>query len=163
MLKASVASMLVSGWDYKIYFSHNPILSSNDTTDRTATVVINSNHAIGAGANAPRLYYKIGSGSFNHINAFYNNLDTFKFSIPGKPLGTTVSYYFAAQDALANFIGTYPYGGRGMNPPGSTPPANLFVYEVANINTIINVWIVNYINIFVTFTVPIRILSTAKE
>ena len=136
MLKASVASMLVSGWDYKIYFSHNPILSSNDTTNRTATVVINSNHAIAGAANAPRLYYKIGSGSFNYVSSFYNNLDTFKFSIPAQPMGTTVSYYFAAQDSLANFIGTYPYGGRGMNPPGSTPPANLFVYEVANINTI---------------------------
>ena len=136
MLKASVASMLVSGWDYKIYFSHNPILSSNDSTNRTATVVIKSNHALADGANAPRLYYKIGSGSFSYVNSFYNNLDTFKFSIPGQSLGSTVSYYFAAQDSLANFIGTYPYGGRGMNPPGITPPTNLFVYEVANINTI---------------------------
>jgi subtilisin-like proprotein convertase family protein len=136
MLKASIASMLVSGWDYKINFSHNPMLSSNDTTNRTATVIINSNHAIAAGANSPTLYFKIGSGSFNPVNSYYNNLDTFKFSIPGQPLGTTISYYFAAQDSLANFIGTYPYGGRGMNPPGSTPPANLFVYEVANINTI---------------------------
>jgi subtilisin-like proprotein convertase family protein len=138
MLKASIASMLVSGWDYKINFAHDPLLSNNDTTNRTAVVVIKSNHPIAASeTNSPKLYYKIGSGSFNPVNSFYSNLDTFKFSIPGQSFGTTVSYYLAAQDSLANFIGTYPYGGRGINPPGSTPPSSLFIYEVANnINTL---------------------------
>ena len=136
MLKAAIASFATSGWDYKINFTHDPLLSNNDTTNRTASVVIKSNHPMASGSNSPKLYFKIGSGSFNPINSYYNNLDTFKFSIPGQSFGTTVSYYFAAQDSLAHFIGTYPNGGRGINPPGSTPPSNLFVYDVANINTL---------------------------
>jgi hypothetical protein len=64
------------------------------------------------------------------VNAFYNNLDTFRFQIPGQPSGTNVSYYIAAQDSLAKFTGTLPMGGMGLNPPGTIAPPNVFTYDV---------------------------------
>jgi subtilisin-like proprotein convertase family protein len=128
--KAVVGAFASLGWDYKINFTHTPIENSSDTTDKIATVLIKSSHQIAAGSNAPRLYYKIGIGQYNAVNAFYNNLDTFKFSIPGQPLGTEVSYYIAAQDSAGYMVGTLPSGGRGLNPPGSIPPSELFIYKL---------------------------------
>ena len=64
------------------------------------------------------------------MNYVYNNLDTFRFTIPGQSTGANVEYYFAAQDSLANFIGTLPVGGKGLNPPGTVPPATFLQYTV---------------------------------
>jgi subtilisin-like proprotein convertase family protein len=136
MTKAAIAALMSFAWDFRIDFTHEPLASGNDTTDREATVTINSPQPIvRTGANAPRLYYKINNESLNHLSASYVNLDTFKFVIPGQPLGNTVSYYFAAQDSLGRFIGTLPEGGRGTNPPGTSSPPNLFTYQVAEIDT----------------------------
>ena len=128
--KAVIGAFASLGWDYKINFTHIPIGNSSDTTDKVASVVINSSYLIATGTNAPKLYYKIGTGQFNTVNAFYNNIDTFKFSIPGQSYGTEVSYYFAAQDSAGVMVGTLPSGGRGLNPPGSIPPLDLFTYEM---------------------------------
>ena len=51
-------------------------------------------------------------------------------SIPGQSQGSNVEYYFAAQDSMANFVGTLPVGGRGLNPPGSVAPATYLQYTV---------------------------------
>ncbi|MBC8490820.1 MAG: M28 family peptidase, partial [Bacteroidetes bacterium] len=128
--KAVVGAFASLGWDYKINFIYTPIENSSDTSAKIAEVVISSSHQIASGSNAPRLYYKIGTGQFIALNAFYNNLDTFKFSVPGQPLGTEVSYYIAAQDSAGNMVGTLPSGGRGINPPGTIPPQDLFVYKM---------------------------------
>lgn len=128
--KAVVGAFASLGWDYKINFIHTPIENSSDTSAKIAEVVISSSHQIASGSNAPRLYYKIGTGQFIALNAFYNNLDTFKFSIPGQPLGTEVFYYVAAQDSAGNMVGTLPSGGRGITPPGTIPPQDLFVYKM---------------------------------
>ncbi len=128
--KAVVGAFASLGWDYKINFIHTPIENSSDTSAKIAEVVISSSHQIASGSNAPRLYYKIGTGPFTVINAYYNNLDTFKFTIPGQPLGTEVSYYIAAQDSAGNMVGTLPSGGRGINPPGTIPPQSLFEYKM---------------------------------
>jgi subtilisin-like proprotein convertase family protein len=136
MTKAAIASLLSFALDVRITFMHTPLVSSNDTTDRAAVVTINSPRLLAlAGANAPRLYYKVNGGLLYHQSAFYNNLDTFMFTIPGQSLGSTVSYYFAAQDSLGTFVGTLPAGGRGINPPGVIAPATFFTYQVANIDT----------------------------
>jgi subtilisin-like proprotein convertase family protein len=136
MTKAAIAALLSFAMDFRITFEHNPLISNNDTTNRTAVVTINSPQVLAlSGANAPRLYYKVNTGPLQYSNAFYNNIDTFKFTIPGQSLGTTVSYYFAAQDLLGRFVGTLPAGGRGINPPGIIAPAALFTYQVANIDT----------------------------
>jgi len=46
-------------------------------------------------------------------------------------LGTIVQYYIAAQDADSSIVATLPTGGSGYNPPGSTPPEDLFQFFVA--------------------------------
>ena len=60
------------------------------------------------------------------------NLDTFSFVIPGSSAGTTVQYYFAAQDiALPTAkMSTLPAGGSGINPPGTTAPGTAFQFTV---------------------------------
>lgn len=134
--RAAIAALLSFAWDYKINIVHTPLQSGPDTTARIATAVITSPQILARVTNGPRLYYRVGTGSFTYVNAYYRNLDTFKFSIPGRPISTTISYYLAAQDSLGKFVGTLPVGGRGVNPPGTTAPPSFFVYQVANIYTL---------------------------
>jgi hypothetical protein len=128
--KAAIASLLTYGWDYFMNYTHTPITNTTSNQPQTATAVINSPHPIAKLSNAPRLYYKINNGIYVYVNAFYNNLDTFKFQIPGQPYGTNVSYYLAAQDSLGRFVGTLPSGGKGLNPPGTIAPPTVFTYSV---------------------------------
>ena len=85
---------------------------------------------------APRLYYRKNTGSgwsaWSFVNKSSSNLDTFYFQIPGSTLGTNVQYYFAAQDiALPNAkMSTFPIGGSGINPPGTTAPSEFFAFVV---------------------------------
>jgi hypothetical protein len=135
MTRAAVAALAVFGKDLIINIDHEPLLSSPDTTDRVVTAVITSNHPIDRNnasrlKGAPKLYWKVGNNSFNMANAFYINLDTFKFIIPGQPVGSTVSYYLAAQDSLATMVGSLPGGAKGMSPPGTAPPPTCLVYRI---------------------------------
>jgi subtilisin-like proprotein convertase family protein len=131
--KAAIAALMSFAWDYRMTFTHTPIQSSNDTNARIATVVIKSSHPLAKLSNAPRLYYNVDAAAFTSIGAYYSNLDTFKFLIPGKPLGSMVSYYLAAQDTLGRYVGTLPAGGKGLNPPGSIKPPSVFTYHVVNV------------------------------
>jgi len=85
---------------------------------------------------APRLYYRKNTGSgfsaWTGVTKTSMNIDTFFFQIPASTLGTTVQYYFAAQDiALPTaLMSTLPAGGSGINPPGSTAPSTSFQYIV---------------------------------
>lgn len=130
MVRAIVASFAVLGKDYLIDFYHTPIVSSTDTSSRTATVVIKSPKKIAYVNSTPKLYFKINSGIFTPVGYYYNNLDTFKFMISGAPISSVISYYFAAQDSAGNFVGTLPIGGRGVNPPGTIQPPTLFQYSI---------------------------------
>ncbi|MEO8513886.1 MAG: M28 family peptidase [Ignavibacteria bacterium] len=128
--KAALASLMTFGWDYMIDFIHTPIVTSGESTPRIANVVINSRYKLKKLVNGPRLYYRVNGGAFNSLNYDYNNLDTFRFTIPGQSQGSIVDYYFAAQDSLANFVGTLPLGGKGLNPPGTIAPPNFLQYTV---------------------------------
>lgn len=130
MARAAVALFATLGKDYLIDFYHTPLTASIDTLPRPATIVIKSKKPLAGGSNAPRLYYKVNSGIYIPINAYYNNLDTLKFLIPGASSGSTVYYYFAVQDSSAALMATYPAGGRGFSPPGSQPPPNPFSYYI---------------------------------
>lgn len=85
---------------------------------------------------APRLYYRKNTGggwsTWSFVNKTSSNLDTFYFQIPGSTLGTTVQYYFAAQDISLPTakMSTFPIGGSGINPPGVTAPNEFFQYVV---------------------------------
>lgn len=129
-VRAIVASFAVLGKDYLMDFSHTPIVSSMDTSGRVASVVIKSPKKIQFPNSSPKLYFKVNSGPFTPVNYYYSNLDTFKFIIPGEPYSSAVSYYFAAQDSVGNFVGTFPIGGRGVNPPGTVPPDTFFTYNI---------------------------------
>ena len=50
--------------------------------------------------------------------------------IPGFPIGSEVSYYFALQDSMNRMMATLPSGGRGISPPGTQAPHSLFAYAV---------------------------------
>ncbi len=128
--KAALASLMIFGWNYTIDFFHTPISASSDTSPRVATVVIKSPHNIKRLVNGPKLYYRVNGGSFNSLNYNFNNLDTFKFTIPGQSIGSVVDYYYAGQDSLANFVGTMPLGGKGLNPPGTIAPPTFLQYTV---------------------------------
>lgn len=111
-------------------FTHTPISSALSNQPQIANAIINSPNPIANISNGPRLYYKVNSGPFTYVNSFYSSGDTFRFQIPGQPVGTVVSYYLAAQDLTGRYVGTLPMGGRGVNPPGTTAPPTLFTYDV---------------------------------
>jgi hypothetical protein len=128
--KAAIAALLTYSLNYQMSFEHTPLTNTTSTQPQTAVVRISAKHPLANLANAPRLYYKINSGSYVFVNAFYSNLDTFKFQIPGQAYGTTISYYMAAQDSLGRYVGTLPAGGKGVNPPGTIEPPVVFTYSV---------------------------------
>lgn len=132
MIKAGVAALVTIAGDFKITIAHTPLSSGPITSPRVVTATIKSSMKIATGVNQPRLYFSVNNGSFNYINPNYTNQDTFKFTIPGQPMGTSVRYYLAAQDSAGSIVATLPAGGSGLNPPGTTPPATKFEYLVGN-------------------------------
>ncbi|MCX6165042.1 MAG: M28 family peptidase [Ignavibacteriae bacterium] len=129
-VKASVATLMTWAIDYHVTMLHNPIPSGMDTSAKITTVTIHFPNNIGVGANAPRIYYKFGNGQYNFVNAFEVNGDIYKFRIPGRPPGSKISYYIAAQDSAGANAVTLPKGGSGLNPPGTIPPSSPFIYYV---------------------------------
>ncbi|MEA3477113.1 MAG: M20/M25/M40 family metallo-hydrolase, partial [Bacteroidota bacterium] len=132
MAKASVGTIASLAMDLTLQLYHEPLTSGNFTGDRVADLIISSNLGIPGGSNAPRLYYQIEGEDFVNLNASEIIDDTFRFIIPGQPVGTDVAYYFAVQDSSGNLMSTLPYGGQGLNPPGTTPPAELYDYFVGD-------------------------------
>lgn len=130
MVKGAVAAFATLAFDFMIDIEHQPLASTPDTNARIATAIIKSGQGIAAGEYSPRLYYKTGNGLYNFVNSSFNNLDTFKFIIPGEQTGSTVYYYIAAQDSTGQLVQTYPPGGFGFNPPGTEPPAVPLSYKI---------------------------------
>lgn len=133
MVKAGIAALVTTAGDFKITILHTPIVSGPDTGPRTAAAVIRSSYSIAAGVNQPRLYYSVNSGTDVYVNPSYYNQDTFKFSIPGQTINSTVKYYIAVQDSAGSIVSTLPAGGSGVNPPGTVAPTEMFQYQVANV------------------------------
>jgi hypothetical protein len=128
--RAAIAALMTFGRDYFMDIIHTPALNQLPMVPVNASAVIRSAHFIAKGTNGPRLYYKVNNGSFSYVNYNYYNLDTFRFTIPGQAAGSQVKYYIAAQDSLSKFIATMPPGGRGIEPPGTTAPDTLMIYNV---------------------------------
>jgi hypothetical protein len=128
--RGAIAALMTFGWDYFMTITHIPVTTALHQVPVTATAVITSPHPVARSTNGPRLYYKVNGGALNYVNYNYNNLDTFRFTIPGQNSGSSVSYYLAAQDTLGRFVSTLPAGGRGLNPPGTISPPTLFTYSV---------------------------------
>ncbi|MCC6865934.1 MAG: S8 family peptidase [Ignavibacteria bacterium] len=116
-----------------------PFTSTSINTAITMKARITDNGIIRNWTNeAPLLYYRKSTNggsnwsAFTPINYTAVNLDTFSFVIPGSVNGTTVQYYFAAQDIAlpAPKVSKLPAGGGGINPPGTTAPPTRFQYTV---------------------------------
>lgn len=85
------------------------------------------NQGVSTGPNAPRLYYRtLQNNNLQVITGLGLNSGRYRFTFPVIPMSEGFYYYIAAQDIvpIPNFI-TYPLGGRGVNPPGSTAPSKL--------------------------------------
>lgn len=134
LVRASVTNIAANALNQRIAFIHDPIISGNSVLPHETTVVIESAHAIASGSNSPRLYYSTDSINFNFILPAEVTGNIYTFIIPGFPIGTTVNYYFAAQDVNSSMVATYPVGGRGINPPGTVLPQEFITYMVDNIH-----------------------------
>lgn len=132
VMKPIFGMLMTLAGNKNAFFDHKPLASTYDTTSRNLWTIIKFPNGLPSGVIAPRMYYKINTQAYNYTTAYYSNNDTFKFTLPGIPKGSGMKYYFAAQDSTGSFVCTYPVGGNGINPPGSTPPANTFVYSVYN-------------------------------
>jgi subtilisin-like proprotein convertase family protein len=133
-VKPILGMLMVVAGNKNAFFEHKPLQSTADTACRNVWTLMKLPNRLPVTEKhgSPKLYYKINSLPYVGISAYYSNQDTFKFRIPGAPKGSAVRYYFAAQDSVTNFVCTYPIGGSGVNPPGSTPPEKSFGYSVYN-------------------------------
>ncbi len=134
LTKANIAALL--SWATGNYFEiqHSPLLSGFDTTSRIVTADIIMPDPVAADNYSPKIYYRFNNGPYHSNNAFEVSGIKYKFLIPGQSPGTKISYYIAAQDSAGNISVTAPFGGGGVNPPGSAPPQNLFEYYVLTSN-----------------------------
>lgn len=133
--KSAIISIAKYALNLKIQFTHNPIPSKSIISNDTASVFIQSNSGIGVGISQPRLYYRINSGQgFGDFNFLVDDDgpigQLYQFIIPAQPLGTIVEYYIAVQDPDGKITETYPKGGSGINPPGTTVPTKFFRYYI---------------------------------
>ncbi|HLP15016.1 MAG TPA: S8 family peptidase [Bacteroidota bacterium] len=115
-----------------------PFTSTADTGSVSLTAQITDNGIIRFTRTneAPRVYYRKNSGAgwsaWTSVIASAMNDPLFSFIIPGSLSGTSVQYYFAAQDiALPHaLVSTLPAGGSGSTQPGTIAPASFFQYQV---------------------------------
>jgi len=132
MTRGTIAAFATLGRSYWMNMVHTPVSSNRNTDNRIVKLKLTSPHLIDTGIYKPRLYYKIDNDDFSFLNAYQISGDTFKFSIPGQPPGSKISYYFAAQDIDGEFSVTLPETGKGINPPGNIPPPVYYSYYILN-------------------------------
>ena len=136
MSKLAIGTLATFALNLDLKIIHTPIASRDNTNDIEATANIITGLDIGMGQNAPRLYYRIDTGTgwsefYEIVGVSAEASGTYNFTIPGQSLGTIVQYYLAAQDEDASIVTTLPIGGGGFTPPGSTPPNSFFQFFVA--------------------------------
>lgn len=130
IVRTAYSTLLSNTLDYRFIMTHEELISTGETTPRLAEAIITGPFPVAQGENRPRLYYSTDSVNYEYVQSFESVGDTFRFMIPGVSLGTTVNYYFSAQDEEANFSMTLPYGGRETVSQGSTPPPKTFHYLI---------------------------------
>jgi subtilisin family serine protease/subtilisin-like proprotein convertase family protein len=110
------------------------------TSPLNITARIFDNEMVAGGSNSPRVYFYIEGIPVQFVSqSIYTSNNSYRFSIQYIPYGTKIHYYFAAQDTSSNNnVTTYPYGGRGVNPPGRiAPPKYLFWQNTRVYDTIL--------------------------
>jgi subtilisin-like proprotein convertase family protein len=118
------------------------------------TAKITDNQLVANWSNAPRMYFRTSRfPDVYSVNGVQGSNNNYTFSFPAVSYGTKIYFYLAAQDTSSNYnIATYPYGGKGVNPPGSiSPRRNLFLQ-----NTDV------YDTVFFSTNVPLTINGSAE-
>ena len=136
MSKLAIGTLATFALNLDITIVHTPIASRDNTNDIETSADIITGLDIGTGQNAPRLYYRVDTGTgwsefYEIVGISAEGSGTYNFTIPGQSLGTIVQYYLAAQDEDGSMVTTLPLGGGGFSPPGSTPPNSFFQFFVA--------------------------------
>ena len=134
--KLAIGTLATFLLNLNLELQHTPIASINTTNPITIWGTVVSGLQVGTGTAAPRLYYRTNQGSgysqFTSVTGVSTEGTTvYNFTIPAQPMGTSVQYYIAAQDAAGSLVVTSPTGGSGINPPGSTPPQLFHQFFVA--------------------------------
>ena len=98
----------------------------------TANIV--DNQLVASGSGSPRIYYfTSGDNVMRSSTGVLDSLDCYTFFLPKVVYGTKVYYYLAAQDTSSNRnVTTYPLGGGGVNPPGTTAPPRFMFLQNTN-------------------------------
>jgi hypothetical protein len=136
MSKLAIGTLATFALNLDITIVHTPIASRDNTNDIETSADIITGLDIGTGQNAPRLYYRVDTGTgrsefYEIVGISAEASGTYNFTIPGQSLGTIVQYYLAAQDEDGLMVTTLPLGGGGFSPPGSTPPNSFFQFFIA--------------------------------
>lgn len=117
----------------------------------TVDAVITDNVGLNTNPYGPRLYYKTLQS--NQIQTIYGSPvadSRYRFTFPVIAYSEGLFYYIAAQDIVPvpNYI-TYPLGGSGVNPPGTSQPSKFMFVRNTN----------KYDSAFASSDVPIRITA----
>ena len=138
MSRLSIGTLTKLALNLNMLIEHTPIASTGMAGDITTSASVVTGLTIGTGSSAPRLYYRVNTGSgysdFYSVTGSITESAAYNFTIPGLQLGSAVQYYIAAQDLGSNIVVTSPVGGGGYNPPGSTPPSQFYAFNVAPMN-----------------------------
>jgi subtilisin-like proprotein convertase family protein len=128
MARGAIASFINMASNYKMELAHQPLANEPNENPRIAKLVITGPNPADTGVSIPRLYYRLDDEPFAYTSPFSASGDTLLFELPGFPLGSKVSYYFAAQDQGGHFSVTLPEFGKGVDPPGTVAPPILYSY-----------------------------------
>jgi len=138
MSKLAIGTLTKLALNLNMRIEHTPLASTNIAGNVTTTASVLTGLTIGSGSSAPRLYYRVNTGSgysdFFSVTGTVTESATYSFTIPSLQLGSAVQYYIAAQDDASSIVVTSPVGGGGYNPPGSTPPSQFYAFNVAPMN-----------------------------
>lgn len=122
------------GEDPAPFIFHTPKTVDTSFTPHEIKALIMENSAL----THSLLYYRVVvnniPGNWNSINYSSISNGEYKFVIPTQNHLSLVEYYFAAQDDSGK-TSTLPAGGSGINPPGTTPPNQLFKFTVVRAGT----------------------------
>ncbi len=118
------------------------------------TAKITDNQLVASGSNAPRLYFRTSRfPDMYFVNGVQGANNNYTFSFPTVSYGTKIYFYLAAQDTSSNYnITTYPYGGKGINPPGSISPKRFLFLQNTDV----------YDTVFFSTNVPLTINGSAE-
>jgi subtilisin-like proprotein convertase family protein len=104
----------------------------NDAVSFKASII--DNQLVASGLNTPRLYYYTNQdNTLHYFTGISDSINSYKFTLPKFVYGTKIFYYIAAQDTSSNGnVTTYPSGGGGVNPPGTSAPLRFMFLQNTN-------------------------------